>query len=243
MKHNQFIPKDHTGPIRLHLGCQSEYFEGYINIDLPADAQTVETVRADINADVRDLVYDAGTVDEVRSHHLLEHFSRAEALVLLARWHKWLKVGGKIVVETPDFEESARKFLHASFDDQCKLGRHIFGSQEAAWAVHREYWYEKKYKFILERLGFGNIVCEKFSNNLEKKVPLARHLHARTVEKVLKPLESMGFNVLPNIICTAEKIRPAEDYEKIIEDILARSMVGSETEMIKVWMQEVRGKI
>ena len=189
MKHNKFIPKNHSGPVRLHLGCQSEYLEGYINIDLPPDAQTVETVRADIFADVRDLVYDPGTVDEVRSHHLLEHFSRAEAMVLLARWHKWLKVGGTLVVETPDFEESARKFLHASFEEQCKLGRHIFGSQEAAWAIHKEYWYEKKYKHILERLGFGSIRCEKFANNLAKKVPLARHLPSRTVEKVLKPFE------------------------------------------------------
>lgn len=243
MQHNQFIPKNHTGPIRLHLGCQSEYLDGYINIDLPSDAQTVETVKADIYADVRDLVYEPGTVDEVRSHHLLEHFSRAEALVLLARWHKWLKVGGKLVVETPDFEESARKFLHASFDDQCKLGRHMFGSQEAAWAVHKEYWYAKKYKFILERLGFGGVACEKFSNNLEKKIPLARLFHARTVEKVLKPLEPIGFNILPNIICRGEKVRPTEDYEAVIKDILVRSMIGSETEMINVWMRDVQGKI
>ena len=105
------ISKKHIGPVKLHLGCQEKYLEGYINIDLPPEAHTVREARVDVEADVRELDCPAGSVDEIRSHHLLEHFSRQEALLLLARWHKWLKIGGLLHVETPDFEESAKKFI------------------------------------------------------------------------------------------------------------------------------------
>jgi predicted SAM-dependent methyltransferase len=71
-------------PIKLHLGCQEKYLEGYVNIDLPQSEHTVRKAKVDVYADVRTLSYPVGSVDEVRSHHLLEHFSRQEALLLLA---------------------------------------------------------------------------------------------------------------------------------------------------------------
>ena len=88
--------------IKLHLGYQEKYLKGYINIDLPPEDHTVQEVRADKFADVRELEYEPESISEIRSHHLLEHFSRQEALMLLAEWHKWLIPGGLLVVETPD---------------------------------------------------------------------------------------------------------------------------------------------
>jgi len=39
------------------------------------------------------------TLDEIRSHHLFEHFDRAHALALLIRWHGWLRPGGALTVD------------------------------------------------------------------------------------------------------------------------------------------------
>lgn len=230
-------------PIKLHLGCQEKYLDGYINIDLPSPSHTVEPVKADIYADVRTISYDPGAIDEIRSHHLLEHFSRQEALLLVARWHKWLKIGGTLVVETPDFEESAKKFVQSKIEDQFVLARHIFGSHEADWAYHKDFWSQSKFEYILSRLGFGDFSFEKFSNNLEQKAPALKGPLTQSLEPALKIVSKLGFNYLPNVICRAKKSQSIENYQDLIRDILSQSLVGRESKILDVWMEEIKGKI
>ena len=228
--------------MRLHLGCQEQYLPGYINIDLPPENQTVMGVHADVYSDVRSLVCNPDVADEVRSHHLLEHFLRQEALVLLARWHRWLKPGGLLLVETPDFAESANKFLAANIDDQFVFARHIFGSHEAAWAHHFDFWSEAKYRYVLSRLGYGDFSFEKFSNNLEQKLPSFKRLGIARFEKSLKPFQRFGVNMLPNIVCRARKINSGVDYMGVIRKILAKSLVGRERtipEVLDAWMKDI----
>lgn len=229
--------------LRLHLGCQENYLDGYVNVDLPPEQHTAEKVKADLYADVRELKEEDESVDEIRTHHMLEHFSRQEALILLSRWHRWLKMGGILRVETPDFEESARKFLNGKLEDQFRLGRHIFGSHEADWAYHRDYWCEEKFRFVLRELGYGDFEFEKYQNNLEQKIQLLKGSIIARQENVLKKLGKFGFNDLPNIICVAKKTVREVDYEKSIRKILEMSLVGREKKIIDVWMEEVSGKI
>ena len=228
--------------LKLHIGCQEKYLDGYENIDLPPSEHTVQEVRADKYADVRDLSYEENSITEIRSHHLLEHFSRQEALMLLACWRKWLKHGGLLVVETPDFEESAKKFLKASPEEQFVFGRHIYGSEEAAWATHKDYWSETKYRFVLSRLGFDDFRFEKFKNNIERKVPIVGKVPFPGKEKLIQTFKSVGLNSLPNIVCYARKIEANIDYKKAIRDILAKSLVGAEVKsnILDVWLSDIK---
>jgi len=225
--------------MKLHLGCQEKYLEGYVNIDLPPEAHTVRKAKVDLEADVRTLRYNPESIEEVRAHHLLEHFSRQEALALLARWHKWLEIGGTLHVETPDFEESAKKFVKAPLDEQFVLARHIFGSQEAPWAIHQDFWSEEKYRYVLRELGFGDFRFEKISNNLEAKIPALKGSAIAKQEHILKHLGPLGFNFLPNIVCFAKKIERDIDYRAAIRRILSKSVVGRETTILDVWMDQV----
>lgn len=226
-------------PLKLHLGCQEKYLEGYINIDLPPSEHTAQEVKADLYSDVRDLDYETSTVDEIRSHHLLEHFSRQEALFLIARWHRWLKIGGLLVVETPDFEESAKKFIRANTKDQFVIGRHIFGSHEASWAYHKDFWSETKFRYILERIGFSEFRFDKFSNNIEGKFPLTKNFGLSKAEGLLKSVGKLGFNFLPNIVCYAKKSKAVDSYHGVIKSILEKSLVGRESKILEVWLEEI----
>ena len=145
--------------VRLHLGCGEVHLKGYVNIDAPADVRPVMTACApDIEADVRSLTYPPGSVDEVRLHHLFEHFDRPTAVRLLVEWRRWLKVGGRLVIETPDFEACAQAWLLADdLAEREKLIRHLFGSHEAEWAVHREGWHRGKFERYLRALGFEKL--------------------------------------------------------------------------------------
>ncbi len=151
------------GSLRLHLGCGVHRLPGYVNIDFPlSEHNIIQTVRADIFTDISTLELPADCVDEIRSHHLFEHFQRTDAFLLLCKWHCWLKEGATLLIETPDFEESVKLFLLPStlYPAKQAILRHIFGSQEAAWAIHYDGWYEEKFRSVLTELGFEIINIE-----------------------------------------------------------------------------------
>jgi hypothetical protein len=106
-----------------------------------------------------------GVIEEIRLHHVFEHFSRAQALASLVNWNSWLKVGGMLRIETPDFFISAIQALNPfrSFSSRLSTMRHIFGSQEAHWANHYEGYNKSLYKFILPKFGFKILEIKKTS--------------------------------------------------------------------------------
>lgn len=143
--------------MKLHLGCGQVYLEGYKNIDFPLSEHTLqEKSVADELADLTKLSYKDGSIDEVRLHHTYEHFPRPQALGLLAAWQTWLKMKGRLHIEVPDFNESAKVVLDQKSPDRDKKValRHIFGSNEAPWATHYEGWSKDRLTEVFELFGF-----------------------------------------------------------------------------------------
>ena len=204
-------------PLRLHLGCGEQHFDGYVNIDHPPAKHTVQSsVAADIFADIVQLELPAGSVDEVRLHHLFEHFNRPTALALLCRWQCWLKRGGRLVIETPDAEASASLIAEPqhSFAQKQVVLRHLFGSHEADWACHYDGWYPAKYERVLGALGFGEIQCQR-----------GEWLMTR--------------NVTATAVKVAERSLP--ELASAVSEILRESLVdasASETRLHGIWMGE-----
>lgn len=152
--------------MKLHLGCGQKYFEGYINIDYPLSEHSVQEISvADEHANLMELNYKRESISEVRLHHVFEHFTRPCALALLSSWNSWLIDNGILCIEVPDFEKSAKKYLSLFTSEREKYValRHIFGSQEAHWAVHFEGYSHKLFKEILPLFGF-KIIEVKFNN-------------------------------------------------------------------------------
>lgn len=142
-------------PLRLHLGCGENYFDGYINIDFPPSEHNVMKVKADMYANILDLDFPFDSVDEIRLHHVFEHFDRIIALSLLIKWHLWLKNGGKLQIETPDFEGSARMIISdAPWLLKTAAIRHLTGDQSAPWAFHLDCWFSDRFKHTLTKFGF-----------------------------------------------------------------------------------------
>jgi hypothetical protein len=142
----------------VHLGCGDVYLKGYLNIDLPPrEGVASGTSRPDLEADVVSVTAPPESVTEVRLHHLFEHFDRAQALVLLMRWYSWLRPGGYVTIETPDFEACIDGYRERSLGEQSLILRHIFGSQEAPWAQHMDGWSQARFRHVLGELGFTKI--------------------------------------------------------------------------------------
>ena len=222
-------------PLKLHLGCGKNYLKGYINIDLPQGKQELMKAKADIYKDIRDLDYPQNSIDEIRNHHLLEHFTRQEALKLLLKWRRWLKPGGLLVIETPDFEGCAKLFLKSGLKTRFKIARHIFGSHESDWAVHKDFWSKDKFEFILTKLGFEIAEIKQF-NSVLGKLPKTSFLIKRIPsEKIKRNLA----DILPNILVKAKKLDKDIDERKAVKEILEMSLVGSEKEILDTWLKSV----
>jgi len=143
--------------MKLHLGCGEKYLEGYLNVDFPSEAHTVQSQNpADLQIDLLQLNYPLASIDEIRLHHVFEHFTRPVACALLAAWQSWLKIGGVLHLEVPDFTRTAAVILNplASAGVKAVAMRHLFGSHEAAWAVHCEGYTQRMLKSLLEVYGF-----------------------------------------------------------------------------------------
>ena len=187
--------------------------------------------KADIYQDIRTLQYQENTVDEIRNHHLLEHFTRSESLKLLLQWRRWLKPGGVLFIETPDFETAAKKFSRSGINQKFKIARHIFGSHEAGWAVHKDWWGEEKFRFVLGKLGFENIKIEK------KKAFTSKHYPDR-IAGILGRIFYGSSDVLHNVIVKASKVNIVIDEKQAVRDILSMSLIGKEREILDVWLNQ-----
>lgn len=211
--------------MKLHLGCGRNYLDSYINIDYPVTEHTVQAdIKADIYADITKLSYPYSSIDEIRLHHVFEHFSRPVALALLCRWRDWLKPGGLLRIETPDATTCFRLIMDPiiSFDNKQQIMRHLFGSHEARWAVHWDGWYEEKFSITLKTLGFENL------------------RYAQNEWGVLHNIEVFAYKSKQNL-----KIK---DYSSLVKNLLELSVIKKSTnndgrkeqimekELLQVWM-------
>lgn len=202
--------------MKLHLGCGQKYLEGYKNIDFPSDEHTVQkTSVADEFHNLYELKYSKGIIDEIRLHHVFEHFDRATICAFMSAWNSWLKPGGVLHVEVPDFESTFRKNFNIINREKYEgvALRHIFGSQEASWAVHYEGYSEKLLLKIFKSFGFEIIKVNKFD-------------YKRT------------YNI--EVLGKKNKDLSVEDAKKVAQKYLKYYLVDeseSEQQMLDVWMK------
>lgn len=133
---------------RLEIGSGKYPVAGYTHIDIEPQKYV------DIVGDFRTMSFH--DLEEVRSHHLLEHFGYDEAIDVLKLWRSWLKVGGRLTIETPDFGRICTLWDSGGvWADKEHLAKHAYGSQESEWAYHKSAWFKEKFERILPELGFN----------------------------------------------------------------------------------------
>jgi predicted SAM-dependent methyltransferase len=208
-------------PLRLHLGCGENYFDGYINIDYPPSEHNVMQVKADVFANITELDFPFGSVDEIRLHHVFEHFNRVTALVMLIRWQQWLKIGGKLWIETPDLIGSAQTLLsNVSWRTKTGVVRHLSGDQASAWAYHIDQWFPERFEHTLKKFGFDPV--ETYSASWQQE-PFLSNVH---------------------VIAQKSRELIIEELLKSAEEILWESTVSeNEKSTYEVWCNQLRAMV
>jgi predicted SAM-dependent methyltransferase len=213
--------------MKLHLGCGRYYLPGYTNIDYPREDHSLQSdIKADIYCDITKLKFPTESVDEVRLHHVFEHFPRPIALALLCRWRDWLVPGGTLRLETPDLKASAWMLAwpFTRYEDKQQVIRHLFGSHEAHWAVHYDGWYAERFVKTLRRLGFA-----------VGKIQASKWQCLRNIE-VTAYKDATAFNLADYVVAAKELLSLSTVKTK---EAKSRSVTTpqSEAQMLSLWMQ------
>jgi len=147
--HARLAAERAVAAVALNLGCGSKPIPGVINCDLHSDL-------ADRRVDALDLSgFDAGSVDLVEHHHLLEHLSISDAQAGFAEWWRVLRPGGLLVITCPDLDAVARTWLRAGHEARWTEVIHfIYGSQEHPGMFHRSGYDRRRLVELLGRHGF-----------------------------------------------------------------------------------------
>lgn len=161
--------------MRLNLGCGGDLIAGYVNVDLYNE-------RADVRCDVTKLPYDNDSTDEVLASHVIEHFDFKEAFNVLKEWRRVLKVGGLLVVETPDFLGSCDLFVRSSEQQRVDLYGHFFATPWVPGQTHKFLYTESQLRWTLGETGFCDIVRTTPTHYI-KEQPLSAHLRLETKKK------------------------------------------------------------
>jgi predicted SAM-dependent methyltransferase len=209
--------------MKLHLGCGEQYLKDYINIDFSIDKHTVQkqTV-ADQLIDIQDLKYSPKSIEEIRLHHVLEHFPRAIVCAFLTSWNIWLERNGKLRIEVPDFSKMSLQILSPFSTKRKKLlgNRHIFGSQEAPWATHFVGYTTEGLTYLLKTYGFKIDKIKK--NNWKNTYNIEIFASKKTASKTVKAFELIT--------------------KKYLELFLLDNS-NSELRLLKIWMKIYKSQI
>lgn len=134
-------------PLKLHLGCGGRHFENYKNIDLR------KTRATDLVCDIRKLPYTDNSVKLIETYHVVEHLPRHDLPKALKVWYRVLIPGGKLIIECPDFDETAKEYIEGNE----KRIDNIFGLQRFPGDTHHFGYNFKRLEKLLAAAGFKDI--------------------------------------------------------------------------------------
>ncbi len=147
--------------MKLNIGCGLNILDGYINID------KVKTTPDTVVKDILNLDYPADSAEEIYLRHVIEHFFEEDIKKLLQSCYRILRPGGKLVIETPDFERIVEAWTTGILPKEL-LNKVLFGFAAAVQTRERELHMMHKYVFDAELLtrflaepGFTVVDVEK----------------------------------------------------------------------------------
>jgi predicted SAM-dependent methyltransferase len=138
--------------MKLNIGCGLNILDGYVNVD------KIKTTPDTVVKDILNLDYPDDSAEEIYVRHVIEHFFEADIKTLLKSCHRMLQPGGKLVIETPDFERIVEAWTKGILSKEL-LNKVLFGF--AASANTRERELHMMHKFVFDEALLASFLVEQ----------------------------------------------------------------------------------
>jgi predicted SAM-dependent methyltransferase len=100
-------------PYKLHLGCGTNYREGWVNVD---SSEYSAGTKFDIDMDLtKRLPFENDSVSFITNEHFLEHINRYNGLAFLAECYRVLIPNGVLRISTPSLEHAVDVYIKKNF--------------------------------------------------------------------------------------------------------------------------------
>lgn len=143
-----------TSALKVVVGAGYARYEGFKRLDI--DPKT----DPDILGDAAKLTEHVGVkaVDELRAHHILEHFFINQAFPVLREWWSALKPGGRLELAVPDCGYAARGYATGAIDHN-QFVKILAGADQLAneWMVHKNFFTAERLERLLFITGFVRV--------------------------------------------------------------------------------------
>jgi predicted SAM-dependent methyltransferase len=140
--------------LRLNIGCGHLPVEGYVNVDMR------ELPGVDVVAGVDDLPVEPGSVAEIFSSHVLEHFPEQQLVrQLLPYWSSLLRPGGELRAIVPDGGAMVRHHVDGDMP-WAELREVLYGGQEYEGDFHFTMFTTESLAQLLADAGFVDVEVE-----------------------------------------------------------------------------------
>lgn len=147
--------------IKIEVGSGNNPRQGYLSCDI-RDLPNVDYVtKAD------ELPFGNGTVDELYSRHVIEHFTLKEFLKTLQEWNRVLSKSGVIYIICPNLNWHLNQILKGNHNSlyEKSSGKNdrfwgfgsLFGWQQDEYDIHKFGYYFELLRDILIEFGFSEI--------------------------------------------------------------------------------------
>ena len=177
--------------LKLHIGCGTNYIDGWINIDNNSDNNIK---KLDFIWDLRNpLPFQENTVDFIYNEHFLEHLTVEEGLQVLHDFLKILKPEGVLRVAMPDLVDVINNYLNLNWkvdqkDFLKKYGLDFIKTRAERINISFRWWGHKwlydweELDRRLKEAGFMNIKrCKLY----ESDYPELKNIESRPESKLI----------------------------------------------------------
>ena len=133
--------------VKLDIGSGDHPYDPvrYISVDAFND-------KAEVKAEMWDLPYKDGEIDEIYASHCLEHAAIAKVPETLKEWHRVLKPAGRCIIQVPNMDYIAKYWLTGP--DRPWAEAMLFGLQTHDGEFHKSAFTAAIIKADCEAAGF-----------------------------------------------------------------------------------------
>lgn len=140
------------GPVKLNIGCGTDYKKGWVNVDNNSDNNIK---KLDVSWDLRNaLPLHDNSVDFIFNEHFQEHLTVEEGIISNRDFLRVLKPGGVLRIATPDLEKVVNGYLNIplSKDPVIRQFNVDFVKTRAEWMNMSFSWWGHKWLYDYEEL-------------------------------------------------------------------------------------------
>ncbi len=169
--------------VKLHLGCGTKHWEGWVNID------AVKSCQPDLVHDLRNpLPYEDCTADIIVAEDLLEHFDKYMRYILLEDWARVLKIGGIIRLQVPNFKKILHRYFKFGFNNFVDFifGENMWGSEvyNGHFGNHKFGYSAKTLQQFIWLFGIKTISIKNKGLNLYLEGKKIRHVSREEIDSI-----------------------------------------------------------